>query len=211
MYLLIFTCLSVRAIQIEVLPDMSVLAFLQALVRFTNLYGIRSTIYSDNAKTFVGGGRLFKRLMLNHDYQQKFDSCSIKFCPIPLYSPWVGGVWERSIQTIKNCLYKVVGRGEMDYFSLLTIILDIQRAINNHPLTYRESTEKELEAVTPNMFLRPNKNPGLLLDLNDEDFASHLPPSRERLLRTMQFWDQCLESFCTLWYNEYLLSLREKP
>ena len=136
MYLLIFTCLSIRAVHVEVVPDMSVLLFLQALVRFTNLYGILTTIYSDNVKTFLGGGWLFKRLMLSHDYQQKFGTCSIKFCPIPLFSPWVGGVWERSIQTIKNCLHKVVGRGEMDYFTLLTIMSDIQRAINNCPLTY---------------------------------------------------------------------------
>lgn len=61
MYLLIFTCLSIRALHVEAVPDMSVLAFLQALVRFSNLYGIPSTIYSDNARTFLGG-------VLSNDY-----------------------------------------------------------------------------------------------------------------------------------------------
>lgn len=52
MYLVIFTGLSVRAVHIEAAPDMAVLSFLHALVRFTNLYYIQATIYSDNPKAF---------------------------------------------------------------------------------------------------------------------------------------------------------------
>ena len=39
-YLLVFTCLSVRAIHIELLQDMSTKSFILALIRFTNLFGI---------------------------------------------------------------------------------------------------------------------------------------------------------------------------
>lgn len=35
MYLLLFSCLSIRAVHIEVVPDKSVLSLFQALVRFT--------------------------------------------------------------------------------------------------------------------------------------------------------------------------------
>lgn len=66
----------------------------------------------------------------------------------------------------------MVGHGEVDYFSFLTIISDIQRAINNRSLTYLESVERELEAVTPSMFLRTNEN------LNDRDFAPSMPASQ---------------------------------
>ena len=86
MYLLLFTCLSVRAVHIEVVPDMSFLSFFQALIRFSNIYGFPESILSDNAKTFLGSGKLFKRLQ---DYQTKFGSCKIKWETIPLFSPWV--------------------------------------------------------------------------------------------------------------------------
>lgn len=79
----------------------------------------------------------------------------MKLNTIPLFSQWFGGTWERSIQTLATCLYKIIDRGKMNYFFLLTIVSDIQRTMNNHPLTYQESAEGELAAITPNMFSRP--------------------------------------------------------
>lgn len=71
--------------------------------------------------------------------------------------------------------------------------------------------ERELKVVTLNMFLLPNENLGLLFNLNNGDFVPCIPDSQERLLRTMYMWNQCLKKFSTLWYDEYLLSLREMP
>ena len=163
MYLLIFTYMNVRAVHIEVVPDMSVLSFFQALARFTNQYGVPRAIYSDNSKTFIGGGKLFDRLFLMNEYQDKFGSCGMRLNTIPLFLPWYGGTWERCIKTIKICLFKIIGRRRLDYFTLVTVISDIQRSVNNRPLTNQVSAESNAMAVTPNMFLNPNKNPGLLL------------------------------------------------
>lgn len=69
MYLLIFICLSVGAVHIEVVSDIRVLSFLQALVRFPNLYCIPSVIYSNNTKIFLGGGHMFRKLLLCHDFK----------------------------------------------------------------------------------------------------------------------------------------------
>ena len=52
MYLLIFTCVNIRAVLIEIVPDMSTMSVVQALTRFTNIYNIPSQIHSDNAKSF---------------------------------------------------------------------------------------------------------------------------------------------------------------
>ena len=46
----IFTCLSIRAIHLELLPDMSTVQLVLAFVRFANIFGIPTHIYSDNAK-----------------------------------------------------------------------------------------------------------------------------------------------------------------
>ena len=209
-YLLLFTCLNVRAVHIEVVPDMSVLSFFQALSRFTNLNGVPDVIYSDNAKTFLGSGRLFSRLSLLQEYRNKFGTCCMKLKTIPLFSPWYGGTWERCIKTIKTCLYKMVGRGKLDYFTLLTVVSDIQRSVNNRPLTYQVSADNQATAITPNMFLRPNKSPGLLLRLGEDDLTAAVPPGRERLIKTMELRNQWLSEFHELWYNEYLLDLGRK-
>ena len=122
-------------------------------------------------------------------------------------------VWwdlERCIKTIKICLFKIIGRRRLDYFTLVTVISDIQRLVNNRPLTYQVSADSNAIAITPNMFLNPNKNPGLLLQLGQRDLATAVPPSRERLIRTMELRNEWLADFHKLWYNEYLLDLGRK-
>jgi hypothetical protein len=54
-YILIFSCMHVRVIHLELVPDMGMLGFLLAVVRFFNLYGIPNILYCDNTKTFIGG------------------------------------------------------------------------------------------------------------------------------------------------------------
>lgn len=64
MYLLVFTCLNVRAIHLELLPSMSCLDFLLALTRFSNMYGIPDAIYSDNASTFIQAMNFLSKSLL---------------------------------------------------------------------------------------------------------------------------------------------------
>ena len=78
MYLLIFTCLNIRAVHLELVEDMTTKSFIQAFARFTNIYGIPSTLYSDNATPFVAGGQLLEDILISSEFQDKFRSCSIR-------------------------------------------------------------------------------------------------------------------------------------
>ena len=53
MFVLIFTCLNIRAVHFELLPDMSTRNFVLAFQRFCNMYSLPQILYSDNAKTFI--------------------------------------------------------------------------------------------------------------------------------------------------------------
>src|ERR1700755_689462 len=63
---------------------------------------------------------------------------NIKHFKIPLYSSWVGSVWERMIRVVKGCLYKTIGKATLTYYQLLTTISNIIN-VNSRPLTYRSS------------------------------------------------------------------------
>ena len=52
MYLLIFICMNIQVIHIELIPDMCTQAFIQALIRFCNIHGVPTHIYSDNTCSF---------------------------------------------------------------------------------------------------------------------------------------------------------------
>ena len=82
---------------------------------------------------------------------------------IPVFSPWVGSVWERLIRVVKDCLKRTISRQKLDYFQLKTVLSDIQLAINSRPLTYRCADDDGLEILTPNKFLRPHVEANLIV------------------------------------------------
>ena len=148
---------------------MSIQSFVLTFLRFVNLYGVPSFLYSDNARSFVSGGLTLDQALVCDEYKAHFQNYDIKHIRIPLYSAWVGATWERLIRTIKGCLYKTIGRARLSYFELLTVISDIQSAINSRPLTYR-SSECDLEAITPSSFLKFHVNPHLLFKETEEGY-----------------------------------------
>lgn len=210
MYLLIFTCLNVRAVHIELVPDMNTNTLVLAIIRFTNIYGIPTHIYSDNAKSFIAGCDVMKEIFMASEFSEHYSKYNIKHIRIPAYSAWVGSTWERMIRVIKSCLYKVIGRATMGYYKLLTILSDVQNAVNSRPLTYRCSDDNGLEIITPNCFIRPYVSDSLLFNSNDESILTSGPPTRHKLVQSLAGRDKVLEQFRQIWYEEYLVSLREQ-
>ena len=207
MFILVFTCLNIRAIHFELLPDMSSKNFILAFQRFCNLYTIPQYLYSDNARQFIKGGCILENSLKSKEFQSELERCNTKHIKIPLYSAWIGSAWERLIRVLKNCLYKVVGRSKLSYFELLTTLSNIQLAVNSRPLTYRSSSEN-LEFITPNSFLRLHGNSSLILRGDDSNVWVD-DTGQPSLERTVELQEDILENFRKLWYESYLLSLRE--
>ena len=113
------------------------------------------------------------------------------------------------IRTIKSCLYKTTGRSRINYFDLLTVISDIQNAINSRPLTYRCSLNSNLEIITPNCVLCPNVNVGLVLKMDDQKVSKADPLPRSGVIKSIEAHDDMPSKFRELWYQHYLLCLRE--
>ena len=90
MYMLIFTCLNIRAVHTELVKDMSTPSFILALIRFTNTHGIPSHIYGDNARSFIAGCNLIEEVFASSEFNEHFQVYNIKHLRIPLYAAWVG-------------------------------------------------------------------------------------------------------------------------
>ena len=131
----------------ELIPDMTNVQFVLALVCFFNEYGVPSHIYSDNARSFIAGVHVMEKVYLSSFFKEKFGMYNIEHVKIPIYSPWVGATWERLIRTVMYRLRKIVGRAKLSYFQLKTVLSDIEVAVNSRPLNYRSPAEDGLEIL----------------------------------------------------------------
>ena len=98
---------------------------------------------------------------------------------------------------MKKCLRKLFNVLKVDYEDLLTILVEIQRVINNRPLTYNYN-DVDSEPLTPNHLIF-----GRRLDINYFNENS-------TLVGMNQFLEKSIERFWKLWSGEYLGSLREQ-
>ena len=206
-YMLIYTCLNTCACHIDLLPDMSVEHFVLHLIRLSNLYGIRDSLYSDNTATFSAGIVKLKQVLHSQIFNDDFGTSNIKHRCIPLFVPWVGSCWEYTIKTIKDCLKKTIGCLKLDYFKYVTVLTDIQLAVNRRPLTYRCADNNDLEVITPLNFLNPYGCNTLLVKNSTASYPRNR--SSQELSESLELRDELLDRFRDIWLKEYLTSLRD--
>jgi hypothetical protein len=207
MYILLYTCMNIRAIHIDILPDMSTKSVLYSLQRFSNLYGVPSQIYTDGFTSFVKGSEYLRRALVSDDFSEFMRKGNIKAIQIPTYSGWVGTLWERLIKTVKQALNKAIGKSRLNYYEMLTLLSSIQNAVNGRPLTY-QSNEVDVIPLTPNSFLKLHCNKNLIFKESLEQPDTYLP-NQDELTRSLATQMQIFDNFKTLWYTSYLTSLRE--
>ena len=65
----------------------------------------------------------------------------------------MAAIHERLIQELKKTLYKTLGKKHLTFRQLRTVILDIERNLNNRPLTYIEGDQSDQQVLTPNVIL----------------------------------------------------------
>ena len=173
---------------------MSTHSVILALLRFFNLNRVPSHTYSENARAFVAVCNLVKQVFVSDEFVGKFSTFNIKHLTISLYSAWFGSVWERLIKSVKCCLFKRVDRKYVEYFEFLTLLSDVQNAINSRPLTYRCSEVAGLDIITPNVFLYLHFKTELFFR-DPEKIHNLTPPCREALLERLEFRDLYLKEF----------------
>ena len=145
-YICLFTCATSRAIHLELLPDLSSEAFIRGLQRFAGRRGTPASITSDNAKTFKRANKDLAQLFKARKAQDFAANQGITWNFILEKAPWWGGYYERMIQLVKRSLRKILGKAQLTYEELLTVLIEVEGVVNSRPLTYiyPEVTEEPL-------------------------------------------------------------------
>ena len=152
-YGVLFTCLTTRAMHIELAGDLSTDDFLLALWRFISCHGTVEIIRSDNGTNFVGANNEMKTCLKQLD-QVKIKSymCgkNIKWIFNPPASPWMGGVWESLVKSVKKTLKAIVKDRIFTEDCPYTFLCEVDAVLNSRPLTAISDDINDLEPLTPN-------------------------------------------------------------
>ena len=89
----------------------------------------------------------------------------IKWIFNPPASPWVGGVWESLVKSVKKTLKAIVKDRTFTEDCLHTFLCKVEVILNSRPLTAISDDINDLEPLTPNHLLtgasQINYNPGV--------------------------------------------------
>ena len=105
-----FTCMTTRAIHLELSYDLTSLAFINALRKFFARRGPVKCIYFDNGTNFVSAERILSDSFLNNkssDVSNYLRQQGTSWSFNPPNASHMGGVWERMIRTVRKVLLAV--------------------------------------------------------------------------------------------------------
>ena len=189
MYVCLFTCGVTRAVHLEIVSDLSVETFLQALRRFVARRSLPRVMLSDNASTYEAAANELEKLINSDKMSESLCTMGIKWQFIPKRAPWYGGFWERLIGLTKTALRKILGRAFVTLPILQTLIVEIEAVLNDRPITYVASDLNDLEPLTPSHLLygrRITTLPHKIMDDEVDDPTYGAPIVREMAKRQSQ-------------------------
>ena len=149
---MLYTCCVTRAVQLDVVLDLSTPTFIHSFKRFSSRRGLPNLMLSDNGKTFVAAAKVVTKVVTSPKVQGNFEGIGIQWKFNVPRAPWWGGVFERLVRSTKHCLRKVLGQAKFSHDELLTALIEIEMVLNSRHLTYISENDLD-EALTPSHLL----------------------------------------------------------
>ena len=198
----LFTCLTTRAIHIELAQSLSASAAIMALQRLSARRGSPIVIYSDNGTNFRGACTELKEEIgkIDTEKQRQYAlKCGLKWIFNPPSAPHMGGAWERLIKSVKSALSTVLKDQAPTEEVLHTLMCQIEHSVNSRPLTHVSVDPSDSESLTPNHFLIGTSSGEVKLGCHDKPELCTKKQWRTAEAFTNAFWRR--------WLREYLPTL----
>ena len=182
----IFTCLTTRAIHIEIAHSLDTDSFISAMPRFIATRGRPQVVRRDNGSNFHAGERELRAALdgWNQQWIDKYASQQeIKWIFNPPATAHMGGVWERLVRSVKKILSVLLSEQVVGDESLLTVVAEAESILNSRSLK------------------KKNKIVSFVVSFSKQDQYSR------RLWRQVQY---LADVFLRRWLREYLPTLQKR-
>ena len=201
----LFTCLTTRAVHLEVAHSLTADSFVAAFQRFSGRRGTPEKVYSDNGTNLVKGDRELRKSIQQWNrsrIEQHMTQQEIEWHFNPPCASHMGGAWERMIRSVRTVLKALVKEQILTDEQLQTLMTECEKIINDRPITTVSGDPNDQPALTPSMLLLMKSNPSIPpgVFVKDDIYA-------KRWWKQIQY---LASVFWRRWVREYLPTLQAR-
>lgn len=203
-YGVIFTCLTSRAVHIELAPNYTTDGFLQVLRKFASMRGWPRKLFSDQGSQLKRASKELQDIVSNLDWDQiklYGHSHGTEWSFSPADAPWYNGAAESLIKTVKRSLATAIGEQIMSFSELQMCLYEAAQLVNQRPIGMKFIGQSQT-------YLSPND---LLLGRATADVPQG--PFKERASNAYRFdfLQQIVNAFWKRWIREVFPSMVVEP
>lgn len=197
-YGVLFTCLTSRAVHIEIAQNLTTDSCIMAIRRMMSRRGQVIDIFSDNGTNFKGAkNELLEALDELHPQKLKTEllKYGINWRFSPPSAPHFGGCWERLIGCFKKSIESVISDNRNPTDEMLsTIFVEAEHLLNSRPYLKQSDDPFDDLELTPNDVLIPHNINILPASNSDNDCLSN---RNWRISQHLidQFWERFIKCY----------------
>ena len=205
-WIVLFVCLRVRAVYLDLVKSLESQEFLEILQRFHAFYPTVRYLHSDQGTNLVGANNILKKMLL--EWRDKTEPptqrLGIEWHFIPPHAPHQGGSWERIVALMKKVLNALSDNNKnIEHFRTLVIVT--AGFLNRRPLTKVSSHPSDDAPLTPMHFILPSK-----VLTSSSDSLPATPLSGSSLRRSMDALRPAVDTVWKRFKSEYVPYLQRR-
>ena len=200
----LFTCLTTRAVHIEIAHSLDTDSMINALRRFISIRGYPEQIRSDQGSNFTKADKELKEAIQEWNQHKINIFCrqkKIAWIFNPPSASHMGGALERMIRSVRQILKAILKEQLVSDEVLSTVIAEAVSILNSRPLTRNSDSPLDEQPLTPNHLLHLRPCPDLPGIFDKDDISCRRARRHAQYLASL-VWHR--------WTRQYLPNLLER-